>query len=177
LRGNPILYQGEELGLTQVDVPFEALQDPEAIANWPRTLGRDGARTPMPWKRAAPHAGFSSVEPWLPVGPDHPDLSVGVQDEDPDSVLNFTRKLLEVRRGSPALRWGDVEFVDGPVSLLTMIRTCEEETVTCLFNLGAEPVEIPESADLCGTVLSQTGSTIDLQARTMPPYTFVILRR
>jgi alpha-glucosidase len=70
-----------------------------------------------------------------------------------------------------------VEFVDGPESLLTMIRACEEETVTCLFNLGAEPVEIPESADLCGTVLSQTGSTIDLQARTMPPYTFVILRR
>jgi alpha-glucosidase len=177
LRGNPILYQGEELGLTQVDVPFEALQDPEAIANWPRTLGRDGARTPMPWERAAPHAGFSSVEPWLPVGPDHPDLSVGVQEEDPDSVLNFTRKFLEVRRGSPALREGGVEFVDGPESLLTMIRACEEETVTCLFNLGAEPVEIPESADLCGTVLSQTGSTIDLQARTMPPYTFVILRR
>ena len=50
LRGSIILYQGEELGLPQVEVPFERLQDPEAIANWPQTLSRDGARTPMPWQ-------------------------------------------------------------------------------------------------------------------------------
>ena len=176
LRGNPILYQGEELGLTQVDVPFEALQDPEAIANWPRTLGRDGARTPMPWEEAGPNAGFSSVKPWLPVGPDHPGLSVGVQEEDPESVLNVTRKLLKVRRGSPALKWGDVSFFDGPESLLAMIRTCEEETLTCLFNLGAGPVEIPEPVNLGGTVLSQSEGLIDLQGRIMPPFAFVILR-
>ena len=68
LRGSIILYQGEELGLTQVDVPFEKLQDPEAIANWPQTLSRDGARTPMPWSRDEPGHGFTSGEPWLPFG-------------------------------------------------------------------------------------------------------------
>jgi alpha-glucosidase len=68
LRGSIILYQGEELGLPQVDVPFDRLQDPEAIANWPQTLSRDGARTPMPWSSTAPNLGFSTGEPWLPLG-------------------------------------------------------------------------------------------------------------
>ncbi|MEZ6000481.1 alpha-amylase family glycosyl hydrolase [Hyphomonas sp.] len=177
LRGNPILYQGEELGLTQVEVPFEALQDPEAIANWPRTLGRDGARTPMPWDKNAPHAGFSPVKPWLPLGPDHPDLSVGVQEEDPDSVLNFTRKFLAIRRASPALQCGDLEFVDVPDGLLVMVRTCEEEMLTCLFNLGAEPARIPEHVNLRGTVISQSARPADIEGRTLPPYTFAILKR
>ena len=66
LRGIVILYQGEELGLPQVEVPFELLQDPEAIANWPQTLGRDGARTPMPWRAASrasvsPAVGLAAV--------------------------------------------------------------------------------------------------------------------
>ncbi len=58
LRGNAFVYQGEELGLTQVDVPFERLVDPEAIANWPLTLSRDGVRTPMPWSSNAINGGF-----------------------------------------------------------------------------------------------------------------------
>ena len=58
LRGNIFLYQGEELGLTQVDIAFEDLLDPEAIANWPMTLSRDGARTPLPWIGSAPDQGF-----------------------------------------------------------------------------------------------------------------------
>ena len=58
LRGNVFLYQGEELGLPQADVPFERLRDPEAIANWPETQGRDGARTPMPWRSDAPQRGL-----------------------------------------------------------------------------------------------------------------------
>ncbi|KCZ83343.1 glycosyl hydrolase family protein [Hyphomonas adhaerens MHS-3] len=177
LRGNPILYQGEELGLTQVDVPFEALQDPEAIANWPRTLGRDGARTPMPWEEGAPNAGFSQAKPWLPVGADHPRLSVGVQEEDRESVLNFTRRLLDIRKGSPALKWGDVSFVESPEPLLIMVRSSDTETVTCLFNLGASSVEIPEAVQLDGTVLIQSEGLETPLGRDLPPYSFVILRR
>ena len=63
LRGNIIVYQGEELGLTQVDIPFEQLQDPEAIANWPLTLSRDGARTPMPWLVQSGEGGFTTGRP------------------------------------------------------------------------------------------------------------------
>jgi alpha-glucosidase len=62
LRGNIIVYQGEELGLTQVDIPFELLQDPEAIANWPLTLSRDGARTPLPWQAEGAMGGFTEGE-------------------------------------------------------------------------------------------------------------------
>src|SRR5256885_120691 len=67
LRGNIFLYQGEELGLPQATLAFADLKDPEAITNWPRSLGRDGARTPMPWAAHAPNAGFSSARPWLPM--------------------------------------------------------------------------------------------------------------
>lgn len=177
LRGNPILYQGEELGLTQVDVPFEALQDPEAIANWPRTLGRDGARTPMPWEENAPNAGFSQARPWLPVGADHPRLSVSVQEEDRDSVLNFTRRLLDIRKSSPALKWGDVSFADSPEPLLIMIRSFGVEVVTCLFNLGASSVELPEAIQLDGAVLIQSEGLDQPPGRVLPPHSFVILRR
>src|SRR6185312_11941859 len=71
LRGNVFLYQGEELGLPQASVPFEKLRDPEAIANWPLTQGRDGARTPMPWDGKLLNAGFSTAEPWLPIPVEH----------------------------------------------------------------------------------------------------------
>jgi alpha-glucosidase len=175
LRGNPILYQGEELGLTQVDVPFEALQDPEAIANWPRTLGRDGARTPMPWADTAPYAGFSEAQPWLPVGADHPGMSVGVQEDDPESVLNFTRRFLALRKTSPALQWGDVRFVDSPEYLLVMIRSSGDETVTCLFNLGDVPANIPEEVPLDGALLACSDEDIDFTGRILPPYGFAIL--
>ena len=82
LRGNIILYQGEELGLMQDEIPFELLQDPEAIANWPLTLGRDGARTPMPWT-SEPHGGFTSGRPWLPLSAGNIARCVAVQDGRP----------------------------------------------------------------------------------------------
>jgi len=106
LRGSIILYQGEELGLPQVDVPFEHLQDPEAIANWPRTLSRDGARTPMPWKSGSANLGFSTGNPWLPAGEAHATLAVDSQEPDCNSMLAFTRKCLRMRRSHIALRLG-----------------------------------------------------------------------
>jgi alpha-glucosidase len=71
LKGTPCLYQGDELALTEADLPFEALQDPYGIPFWPQFKGRDGCRTPMPWVADAPHGGFSSATPWLPVPPGH----------------------------------------------------------------------------------------------------------
>lgn len=143
LRGNPILYQGEELGLPQADVAFEDLQDPEAIANWPRTLGRDGARTPMPWSNSNTFAGFSESKPWLPVGQGHAELSAAHQEGQPDSVLNFTRRILTVREQSEALRLGDVAFRDLPGSLLAFRREYNANRVLCLFNLGTAEAAVP----------------------------------
>ncbi len=139
LRGSICLYQGEELGLPQAHVPFERLQDPEAIANWPLTLGRDGARTPMPWSASAAHAGFSTVEPWLPVDPQHLALAVDTQAADSDSVLAWTRQVLALRRQHAALQFGDMSFLAAPESVLALLRTAADDTVLCLFNFGGEP--------------------------------------
>lgn len=136
LRGNIFLYYGEELGLSQVDIPFDRLVDPEAIANWPLTLSRDGARTPMPWRADAPALGFSDAEPWLPVGPDHAGIAVDVQDADPDSLLAYTRRLLGLRNAHPALRHGDMRVLAAQGDLLAFERSEGDERLLCVFNLG-----------------------------------------
>lgn len=141
LRGNAFLYQGEELGLPQAEVPFERLLDPEAIANWPRTLGRDGARTPMPWTAGAPYLGFSSVDPWLPLDPRHDPLAVDQQDADPGSCLNLTRALLDLRRQLPALRTGTMRFIESPDGTLAFERASGNELIVCVFNLSSSPSE------------------------------------
>jgi len=139
LRGNIFLYYGEELGLTQVDVPFDHLQDPEAIANWPRTLSRDGARTPMPWRADAAQLGFSPVDPWLPVGPDHAALAVDIQEADPASLLNWTRQVLALRKAHPTLLTGDIRLVEAGAAMLAFERFDDEEAMLCVFNLSPEP--------------------------------------
>ena len=136
LRGSIILYQGEELGLPQVDVPFDRLQDPEAIANWPQTLSRDGARTPMPWRSDAHQLGFSDSEPWLPVGESHAELAVDRQESSGQSLLNFTRDVLKLRRDHPALRQGSMEIVQSDGDLLIFERTGDGERLRCTFNFS-----------------------------------------
>jgi alpha-glucosidase len=139
LRGNPIIYQGEELGLPQGEVAFEDLQDPEAIANWPHTLGRDGARTPMPWQASAPQAGFSSANrTWLKLDPAHAGFAVDRQAADLGSTLAYTRQLLHLRRQHSALVSGDITLLDTPEAVLAFIREADGERVLCAFNLGDE---------------------------------------
>ena len=136
LRGNAFVYQGEELGLPQAYVPFEALRDPEAIANWPHTLGRDGARTPLPWTAAPPNFGFTDGAAWLPVDPAHGALSVGQQDADPASCLAVTRALIHLRKQHEPLRLGSITFLDAGNSLLAFEREYAGARVLCVFNLG-----------------------------------------
>ncbi len=142
LRGNIFVYEGEELGLTQADVPFERIQDPEAIRNWPATLGRDGARTPMPWT-STEHGGFSSVEPWLPVDDHHLLLSVEEQEADPDSTLNFFRRVIDLRRRREVMQLGELRFLDAPDGVLHFQRTLGDEVATCIFNLSDTTVSVP----------------------------------
>lgn len=144
LRGTVFLYQGEELGLPQAEVPFERLVDPEGIAFWPRHRGRDGARTPMPWVADGRNAGFcpEPVEPWLPVDPRHRPLAVASQEADPASVLVFTRRFLAWRRRQPALIRGAVRFRDVPPQLLAFERRAGAQRLLCVFNLGGQQREI-----------------------------------
>ena len=143
LRGNAFVYQGEELGLPQAKVPFEALKDPEAIANWPHGLGRDGARTPIAWRSDAPTGGFTTGKPWLPVDPRHLALAVANQEADAASALNSVRRLLSLRKAHPGLRHGDFRLVLAEHPILAFDRGDQGMPVRCVFNLGAEPVAIP----------------------------------
>ncbi len=174
LRGNVFLYQGEELGLPQAEVPFERLVDPEAIANWPETLGRDGARTPMPWRADAPHAGFSTAEPWLPVDPRHPPLAVDRQEQDDSSLLNLTRRLIALRRAEPALRLGTLRFLDAPTPLLAFERAHGDEVLTCVFNLGQETIVWTPPGEIVPLDSVNTGAA---DAAVHPPLSGRIGRR
>ncbi|TNE51859.1 MAG: DUF3459 domain-containing protein, partial [Sphingomonadales bacterium] len=142
LRGNAFIYQGEELGLPQGHVPFEDLQDPEAIANWPHTLGRDGARTPMPWVAKAPNAGFSNANrTWLKLDSAHATLAVDQQSDDRGSMLGFTRQLLAERKRHPALVAGQSELLDTPDGIVAFVRSDSVEQALCVFNLSGETVD------------------------------------
>jgi len=141
LRGNIFLYQGEELGLPQVELAFAELQDPEAITNWPMTLSRDGARTPMPWRADAPALGFSDTRPWLPAGLTHAPLAVDRQDADPASPLALTRRLLALRNQSHVLRLGGLRILHADERVLAFERRHEGRTLLCCFNLSPEPAD------------------------------------
>ena len=139
LRGTAFLYQGEELGLPQAEVPFDRMVDPEGIALWPSNQGRDGCRTPLAWTADGPQAGFSTVEPWLPVAAPHRPLAVNQQTDDRDSVLSFTRRWLAWRRAQPQLRDASLTFLDLPGKTLGFIRGEGPGRLLLLFNLGDEP--------------------------------------
>ncbi|ALL13767.1 alpha-amylase family glycosyl hydrolase [Caulobacter henricii] len=143
LRGTIFIYQGEELGLPQSDVPFEQMQDPFGLANWPLIPSRDGCRTPMPWAHAAAHAGFSTAQPWLPVDPAHVDRAVDRQEADPESMLQQTRRLLALRRANPALQSGACRVLWAEGEVLLLQRGDGPDAILALFNLGAGEAPLP----------------------------------
>ena len=157
LRGNPILYQGEELGLEQDHIPFELLQDPEAIANWPLTLSRDGARTPLPWS-PVPGGGFTSQEPWLPLGPANLSRAASLQEVQERSLLSITRELLAVRQQSPALRQGKLAVIEAASELLVIERTGGGQTVRCSFNLGGGEIALDKFSQAGRPLASLNGA-------------------
>ena len=139
LRGSVCLYQGEELGLPEADVPYEALQDPYGKAFWPNFKGRDGCRTPMPWSDRA-QAGFSSAKPWLPVPAAHIARNVAAQSANPASVLNAARAFLHWRKSQPALVEGAIRFLDAPAQVLAFVREHDGQRLLVAFNLSPDPV-------------------------------------
>jgi len=174
LRGNVFVYQGEELGLPQAHVPFERLVDPEAIANWPETLGRDGARTPIPWRRDATQAGFSTVEPWLPVDRRHAALAVDGQETDPASMLHLTRRLIGLRHSRPVLRTGAMTMLSASGSLLEFRRGDGTDALLCVFNLGHDAIAwtAPE-----GWTVADTVNMPDVHGDALPPMAGLLLAK
>lgn len=139
LRGTPFLYYGDEIGMKQALVPVAQRRDPwGSNVEW---LSRDGNRTPMQWEPGQT-GGFTSTDadPWLPIGPDYEELNVESQLEDADSLLNMYRRLLDLRKTSPALRIGS--FLTHPSSSETVFayrRESDTETVTVVLNFAFKP--------------------------------------
>ncbi|MEZ5939205.1 MAG: alpha-glucosidase family protein [Hyphomonadaceae bacterium] len=142
LRGTIFIYQGEELGLPEGEVPFDRLQDPWGIAGWPAFKGRDGCRTPMPWDADAPNAGFSSAEPWLPTDARQQALAVSVQEGEKGSMLRRTRSMIELRKDGPALSAGSMKVVHAGDKLLVIERRSKGQRVQMAFNFGDQPLEV-----------------------------------
>jgi alpha-glucosidase len=158
LRGTPILYYGDELGMAQADVPPERRRDPVGQADHDAHAGRDGARTPMPWT-AQPGGGFTlpGVEPWLPFG----DLTANVADqrEDPSSVLHLSHDLIALRRTEDDLRGGAYEQLPAPAGAWAFRRG---ERIVVALNLSDEEVEVEgvEGAIAVGTRRERDGERV-----------------
>ena len=142
LRGTVCLYQGEELGLSEADIAFDALQDPYGIEFWPEFKGRDGCRTPMVWEKSNSSGGFSTGKPWLAVGSDHLAQAVAVQDENPDAILHHYRRAIAFRTGNPALTKGALIDMQATAGVLSFIRSHETDALFCAFNLSDTPTQL-----------------------------------
>jgi alpha-glucosidase len=108
LRGTPTIYYGDELGMPEADIPPDQFRDPQGV-----NIGitRDGCRTPMQWDMT-PNAGFTSATPWLPTSPDYLTRNVEAQSADPTSMLALYRRLIALRRATPALLYGTYRSLD-----------------------------------------------------------------
>jgi len=139
LKGTILLYQGEELGLPQAEVPPDRRRDPLLEVNRLST-GRDGSRTPMPWD-GGPNLGFSTGEPWLPAAPEQGDLCVQRQRDDATSTLTLTRKLIALRRVAAPLRTGSLRMLPAVPGRLVFEREEAGARLVCQFSLGGAGAE------------------------------------
>ena len=143
LPGAVYIYQGEELGLSEVeDLPDEVRQDPVFARTAGADIGRDGCRVPLPWSGDAAPFGFNSTgaAPWLPQPAAWSACTVERQTGDPDSMLELYRRALRLRPGEPALGDGPMAWLDQPSGVLAFARG---DGFACVVNLSTEPVPLP----------------------------------
>ena len=160
LRGTPIMYYGEELGMENNNpTRKEDVKDPEGKTGWPKEIGRDGERTPMQWTDGT-NAGFSEAKPWLPVPPSYKTQNVAAESKDANSILATYRQLLSLRHKESALVSGKyVALNEDDANVLAYLRQSGDETIlvalnmsgaaqTVRVNLGAAGFEAPKYSSL-----------------------------
>jgi alpha-glucosidase len=166
LRGTPTLYYGDEIGMHDVSIPPERVQDPQEVNEPGKGLGRDPERTPMQWD-AGENAGFTTGEPWLPLADDFREVNVEAQRDDPDSMLSLHRRLIELRRGEPALSVGEYAPVDARGSLLAYLRRHGDRSFLVALNLSHEPgilapeQPLPRGEVILGTHRDREGKSVE----------------
>jgi alpha-glucosidase len=165
LRGTPLLYYGDEIGMPEVAVPKERVLDPVGVRGWPEDPGRDRGRTPMQW---TPDGGFtgSDAEPWLPMG-DAASCNVAAQRDDPGSMLHLSRDLIAIRRARPDLHSGSYQALEAADGIWAWRRG---EATTVILNHGERPADFrTESATvLIGTDRERDGERVDGTVRLDP---------
>ena len=159
LRGTPFLYYGEEIGMRDVPIPEESMQDPLAHNVHPK-LGRDPERTPMQWE-PGPGAGFGSAQPWLPVGADADVRNVLGQRADPASLLHLYRDLIALRRDTPALYAGSYRTLASPPEVLAYERVAPGSRAVVALNFGTEPRRVDlGSGAIVGGLCTRSGAAL-----------------
>jgi len=164
LRGTPTLYQGDEIGIAEVVIPPDRVRDPQDLRQPGLGIGRDPSRTPIPWDASA-YAGFSTVEPWLPLNEDWQVRNIATQLRDASSLLSLYRSLLALRRSHAAIAIGDFTFIDSADDVLSYVRRHADEYLLIALNLSdqTQPMILSQSilqsisTDICmAEVLAST---------------------
>jgi alpha-glucosidase len=146
LPGAVYVYQGEELGLPESEIPRDRIQDPMHHRSDGRNPGRDGCRVPLPWLADAPYAGFGSREdPWLPQPEGWASYAADLQEGDPDSMLSLYRAALRLRRTLPGFGDGPLRWLPAGPGVLSFTRT---DGLICVVNLAEEAADLPGHTDL-----------------------------
>jgi len=139
LPGQAFLYQGEELGLEQVDIAPDQRQDPFYIHSGGKEAGRDGCRVPLPWHKDQPNAGFSNATPWLPMPAGWDGLAVDAQVGSAGSMLVFYQRVLALRRPLMRMLPNQLRWCPAPEGILAY----EHGRLTVAVNFLARPIELP----------------------------------
>lgn len=156
LPGSAYLWQGDELGLADVDLPDAALQDPTWERSGHTERGRDGCRVPIPWSGDAPSYGFGAgQQPWLPQPPEWAALTAARQADDPASMLSLYRQLLDLRREHPAVSGDTLEWLGAPPGAFAFRRP---DGLICAVNTGTAAVALPAGELLITSVPLEDGA-------------------
>jgi alpha-glucosidase len=176
LRGTPTIYYGDELGLQDVPVPRERMQDPQGL-RLASEFSRDPQRSPMPWD-ASERAGFSAGTPWLPLNPDYAERNVEAQRTDQGSMLSFYRRLLALRREREALAVGSFRPLEADGDVIVYVREADGRQVAVALNLGGSPrpVDLAEYGGdvLLGTHPEREGQRVSGRVQLRPDEAFVV---
>jgi alpha-glucosidase len=161
LRGTPTLYYGDEIGMKQVEIPPDRVQDPFE-KNVPGIgVGRDGCRTPMQWGADA-HAGFTTGEPWLPLDADYPRENAAALAADPHSILSLYARLVDLRKRTPELVFGGYQPVAADGDVLAFRRAYDGKSLLVALNFATEPVTLRADGGeiLMSTELDRKGENV-----------------
>jgi alpha-glucosidase len=173
LRGTPTIYYGDEIGMEQVAIGRDDVRDPFEKNVPGQGLGRDGCRTPMQWEESE-NAGFSKTKPWLPLSAGYPEQNVAQQQREDSSIYRLHRRLLELRKARPALRFGSYHPVTARGDLLIYLRHVEGESLLVALNLGSEPTDVSfatgplEGQILLSTLCDREGEAIEADIPLRP---------